>query len=161
MKSVFYSSDGGSTWANKEGDLPDMPVRTILQNPLIPSEVIVGTDLGVWSTKNFNESSPTWNQAFNGMSNIRVSDLDMRDDFKVFAGSYGGGVFSGEFSSEDPLLYLKKPNPNSLDIKQGKTGTFKLKYRVFGGFNKETNFELSGYPSGLKDIRLIQSLFLY
>jgi hypothetical protein len=148
VKSVFYSSDGGSTWANKEGDLPDMPVRTILQNPLIPSEVIVGTDLGVWSTKNFNESSPTWNQAFNGMSNIRVSDLDMRDDFKVFAGSYGGGVFSGEFSSEDPLLYLKKPNPNSLDIKQGKTGTFKLKYRVFGGFNKETNFELSGYPSG-------------
>ena len=30
-------------------------------------------------------TSPTWLQGFNGMSDVRVTDLDMRDDFKVFA----------------------------------------------------------------------------
>jgi len=148
VKSIFYSSDGGSTWANKEGDLPDMPVRTILQNPLISNEVIIGTDLGVWYTKNFSESSPTWTQAYNGMSNIRVSDLDMRDDFKVFAASYGGGVFSSEFSSSDPLVYLKAPIPSSLNIKQGKSGSFKVKYLVYGGYDADTSFDISGLPSG-------------
>ena len=53
VDSIFYSSDGGTSWNSKEGDLPNMPVRTILQNPLDDKEVIIGTDLGVWYTKNF------------------------------------------------------------------------------------------------------------
>jgi hypothetical protein len=51
VNSVWYTSDGGGTWSSKEGDLPDMPVRAVLFNPLADDEVIVGTDLGVWYTK--------------------------------------------------------------------------------------------------------------
>ena len=91
VKNIFYSDDGGITWSSKEGDLPDLPVRCILQNPIVGNEVIVGTDLGVWYTKNFKDSSPTWSQGFNGMSNVRVTDMDMRDDYKVFAATYGRG----------------------------------------------------------------------
>ena len=94
VKNIFYSDDGGITWSSKEGDLPDLPVRCILQNPIVGNEVIVGTDLGVWYTKNFKDSSPNWSQGFNGMSNVRVTDMDMRDDYKVFAATYGRGVFS-------------------------------------------------------------------
>ena len=146
--SVFYSSDGGTTWANKEGNLPNIPVRCILQNPLISNEVIVGTELGTWYTKNFNEQPPTWTQGNNGMTEVRVTDLDMRDDFKVFASTYGRGIFSSEFSSEDPLVYLKAPSPTTIDIKQGKTGAFKVKYRVYGGYDVETEFEVTGLPAG-------------
>ena len=148
VNNVFYSSNGGSSWSKKDGDLPDIPVRAILQNPLIPNEAIIGTDLGVWHTKNLNESSPNWAQSYNGMSNVRVTDLDLRDDLKVFAATYGRGVFSSEFSSEDPLLYLIAPSPTTIDIKQGKTGTFKVKYRVYGGYDKETEFTVTGYPAG-------------
>jgi len=35
--------------------------------------------------------------AFNGMSNSKVTDLDLRDDNTVYASTYGRGVFSGEF----------------------------------------------------------------
>ena len=99
--------------------MPDLPVRTILQNPLISNEVIIGTDLGVWFTKNFSDASPNWSQAYNGMSNVRITDLDLRDDFKVFAGTYGRGIFSSKFAYEDPLLYLKQPKTSSICIKQG------------------------------------------
>ena len=78
---------------SKEGDLPDLPVRCILQNPIVSNEVIIGTDLGVWYTKNFKDASPNWSQGFNGMSDVRVTDMDMRDDYAVFASTYGRGVF--------------------------------------------------------------------
>jgi photosystem II stability/assembly factor-like uncharacterized protein len=99
VKSIWYTNDGGQTWDDKEGDLPDMPVKCILQNPLNTEEVIVGTELGVWYTNNFSDNSPSWLSAFNGMSNVKVTDLDMRDDFKVYASSYGRGVFTGEFTA--------------------------------------------------------------
>ncbi|CAM1338938.1 thrombospondin type 3 repeat-containing protein [Tenacibaculum aestuarii] len=98
VKSIWYSNDGGANWVSKEGDLPDIPVKAILQNPLSINEVIVGTDLGVWKTKNFNDASPNWTQSYNGMSNVPVLDLDLRDDNTVFAATYGRGIFSGKFT---------------------------------------------------------------
>ncbi|AUP79020.1 PA domain-containing protein [Flavivirga eckloniae] len=97
VTNIWYTNDGGSNWERKDGDLPDMPVKTILQNPLNYEEVIIGTDLGVWFTNNFSSATPTWNQAYNGMSNVKVTDLDLRDDNMVFASTYGRGVFSGLF----------------------------------------------------------------
>ncbi len=97
VQSIWYTNDGGATWEGKEGDLPDMPVKAILQSPLNPEEVIVGTELGVWYTTDFSSESPTWLPSFNGMSNVKVTDLDLRDDNAVYASTYGRGVFSGEF----------------------------------------------------------------
>ncbi|WP_272150956.1 thrombospondin type 3 repeat-containing protein [Tenacibaculum aiptasiae] len=100
VKSIWYSADGGTSWVSKEGNLPDIPVKAILQNPSSANEVIVGTDLGVWKTSNFNAASPLWTQSYNGMSNVPVLDLDLRDDNTVFAATYGRGVFSGKFISD-------------------------------------------------------------
>lgn len=99
VASVWYTSDGGVTWQNKEGNLPDMPVKCILKNPLNANEVIVGTELGVWYTNTFNNASPTWLQAYNGMRNVKVTDLDLKNDNKVFASTYGRGIFSGLFTA--------------------------------------------------------------
>ena len=98
VQSIWYTNDGGANWIGKEGNLPDMPVKAILQSPLIPDEVIVGTELGVWFTNNFMDASPTWQSAFNGMNNAKVTDLDVRDDNAVYASTYGRGVFSGAFT---------------------------------------------------------------
>ena len=97
---VWYTSDGGTTWVAKEGDLPDLPVKAILQNPLNTEQVILGTDLGVWYTQDFSSASPKWNSAFNGMSNVIVLDLDLRDDNTVFAATYARGIFSGVFTAD-------------------------------------------------------------
>ena len=100
VKSIWYSKDGGTNWLNKEGDLPDLPVKSILQNPLSVNEVIIGTVLGVWKTSNFDDASPTWVQSYSGMSYVPVLDLDLRDDNTVFAATYGRGIFSGKFISD-------------------------------------------------------------
>ena len=100
VNNVWYSNDGGATWSPKDGDLPDMPVKTILQNPLKIDEVVIGTELGVWYTEDFSSDSPTWKSAFNGMSNVKVLDFDLRNDNTIYAATYGRGVFSGKFTGD-------------------------------------------------------------
>lgn len=105
VTSVWYTENGldeNPVWRNKEGNLPDFPVLAILKNPLNDDEVIIGTELGIWATQNFTDVSPSWNQAYNGMSDVKVTDLDLRrGDNMVFAASYGRGIFSGQFTPRE------------------------------------------------------------
>lgn len=100
VTSVWFTNDGGTTWQSKEGDLPDMPVKCILQNPLIPNEVIIGTQLGVWATANYTDPSPTWIRTNNGMSEVPVLDLDLRSsDNTILATTHGRGFFTSQFTA--------------------------------------------------------------
>jgi len=93
--SVWYTSNGGSTWSNKEGNLPDMPVRWALFNPNNRNEVILATEVGVWSTSNFNNSSPSWSASNSGLARVRTDMLQIRDsDDEVIAATHGRGLFT-------------------------------------------------------------------
>ena len=108
VTSIWYTPNGGTNWYSLEGNLPDLPVRAILQNPLAANELMIATELGVWYTIGFNAASTsnqalTWYQSFNGMSNVKVTDLDLQPNsptaptaYNVFAATYGRGVFSSQ-----------------------------------------------------------------
>lgn len=116
--SIWYTANATAaipTWVNKEGDLPDLPVKAILKNPLNSEEVIIGTELGTWYTNNFSAASPNWKQSYNGMSNVKVTDLDLRDDNTIFAATYGRGIFSGKFTA-DTLGTINVTNNNLLVV---------------------------------------------
>ena len=170
VKNIWYSNDAGVTWMSKEGDLPDLPVKAILQNPLNTNEVIVGTELGVWYTNNFFDADPTWNSAFNGMSNAKVTDLDLRDDNAIYASTYGRGVFSGVFTAQSLSIDNKEkiseiklfPTVSSGDVtitSQSNLGDVKMEvFNINGqkvydsevnlsGVNK--NIQLKGLSSGM------------
>lgn len=104
VTSVWYTSNGGSTWSNKEGNLPDMPVRWALFNPNNRNEVILATEVGVWATTNFNSSSPNWSASNSGLSRVRVDMLQIRDsDDEVLAATYGRGLFTSNAFGVPPL----------------------------------------------------------
>lgn len=95
VTSVYYSSNGGTTWASKEGNLPDMPVRWALINPNNTDEVILATEVGVWATTNFSATSPSWTPSNSGLANVRVDMLQYRSsDNTVMAITHGRGVFT-------------------------------------------------------------------
>lgn len=100
VDSVWFTPDGGTTWENKEGNLPDLPVKCILQNPLAPTEVIIGTELGIWSTDDITAANPVWFPSDNGMMDIRVLDLDLRaSDNTILATTHGRGMFTNQFAT--------------------------------------------------------------
>lgn len=173
--SVWYSSNGGTTWQNKEGNLPDLPVKAILQNPLNLNEVIIGTELGVWYTNTFATASPIWKQSYNGMSNVKVVDLDLRNDNTVFAATYGRGIFSGVFTS--PLLSNNDvtlnegvkiyPNPSKGIINiaiANYSGSLKVNLldingrevysNEFNDFSLERSIDIKNYQSGVYILNL-------
>lgn len=115
--SVWFTSDGGNTWTNIEGNLPDVPVRCVLQNPLIPEELIIGTDLGVWATPDYTATNPVWIPAFNGMSDVTVVDLDLRPaDNTILAATHGRGLFTSQFTAT-PLSVLESEfNVNMISL---------------------------------------------
>ncbi len=93
--SVWETLDGGTNWSNKEGNLPDMPVRWTIYNPNNRKEVMLATEIGVWMTQNLNESSPNWVASNNGLANVRTDMLKIRgSDFRVIAATHGRGMFS-------------------------------------------------------------------
>ena len=100
VASIWYTNNGGTSWSNKEGNFPDIPVKAIMMNLLNNNEVIIGTQLGVWKTGNFNDVNPSWTQSFNGMSNVKVTSFSLRTaDNTVMATTYGRGMFTGQFTA--------------------------------------------------------------
>ncbi|MDX1440059.1 MAG: T9SS type A sorting domain-containing protein, partial [Rubricoccaceae bacterium] len=99
VNSVWESLDGGDTWTNKEGDLPDMPVRWAMYNPLSRNAVLLATEAGVWETPNFDTASPNWTIA-PGFPVVRTDMLQLREsDQTVMATTHGRGVFTSTFRS--------------------------------------------------------------
>ena len=146
VTSVWFSNNGGSTWTSKEGNLPDLPVKCILQNPLIPSEVIIGTELGVWATADYTVASPTWIQAFNGMSDVTVVDLDYRAaDDVILATTHGRGLFTSQFTSTTLSITENSFDENTISIYPTVSdGNFTLKTKRAMGDINFTIYDLTG-----------------
>ncbi|WP_124979347.1 T9SS type A sorting domain-containing protein [Nonlabens xiamenensis] len=100
VNNIWYTNDGGTTWEPKDGNLPDIPVKTILANPLLPGEVMIGTELGIYATSDFANTNPAWQPLINGMTNVKVVDLDLRlSDNTILATTHGRGMFTGKFDT--------------------------------------------------------------
>ncbi len=117
IPSIFYTNDGGQNWQIKEGDLPDMPVRWALFNPVDTNNVLIATELGVWETTNFMDASPNWSPSNNGLANVRVDMLQLRQsDRTIMAATHGRGVYTAQFAGgiglEEQALSQEAPTFN-------------------------------------------------
>ena len=94
---VTCAADCGSfTWADKTGDLPDIPVDSIIVNPNQPQQVFAGTDWGVYFTDDVTVASPTWQRFENGLPHAMVWDMQIdrgSTALSVWTRSRGAYVF--------------------------------------------------------------------
>ncbi|MBN2729044.1 MAG: hypothetical protein JXR53_07450, partial [Bacteroidales bacterium] len=98
VASVWETTDGGTNWYDKEGNLPDMPVRWAIYNPNDRNDVLCATELGVWSTDNFQpgtSNAPTYGPSNIGLANTRCDMLELRPiDNVVVVATHGRGLFT-------------------------------------------------------------------
>ena len=101
VSSIWQTYDGGSTWMEREGNLPDMPVRWAMYHPQNSGQALIATETGVWTTNMMHTENPDWYPANDGMGNVRVDMLRLRNsDNMVIAASHGRGVFNGIWNVE-------------------------------------------------------------
>ena len=103
VNSIWESADGGNSWISIEGNFPDVPVRwAIFAGPNAQLNgagggnggILIGTELGVWTTSLVSGSGTVWIPNRSGMPNVRVDQLKYRNDGLVAAATHGRGLFT-------------------------------------------------------------------
>ena len=107
VKSIFHSTNGGSSWTDVGGNLeentsglgngPSIRCVRIVGNSRL---YLVGTSVGLFSTKTLNGASTVWEQEnINGLGSLVVEHIAVRQaDGLVVAGTHGNGIFSARFA---------------------------------------------------------------
>ena len=92
---VYYSEDGGMSWANISKNLPNVPVYTIAYQPFSPDAIYIGTELGVYYTN--SSTLNDWTPFNEGMPIITVSDLEINNtQQKIRAATFGRGIWESD-----------------------------------------------------------------
>ncbi|HEX5741328.1 MAG TPA: glycosyl hydrolase, partial [Pilimelia sp.] len=88
---VFRTTDGGRTWADISGNLPDTPVNDLVIDPVDRTRLHVATDVGV-----FSGGGAAWEPSGTGLPQVPVTDLATNvtgGRTVLTAGTFGLGVW--------------------------------------------------------------------
>jgi len=104
VASVWETTNGGTSWASVEGNLPDIPVRWGIFSPLNSDQALLATDMGIWSTTDLNSAGTTdWDISSAGLANVRVDMLQWRiSDSTVVAATFGRGLYTAKLGVANP-----------------------------------------------------------
>jgi hypothetical protein len=93
---VFKSVDFGATWTNIDGSgatgIPDVPVHSLVVDPLNTLRMYVGTDVGVFVTL---DGGLTWARENTGFANVVVESLVLKNTAPryLYAFTHGRSVY--------------------------------------------------------------------
>ena len=111
---VFRTDNGGDTWIDISGSLPNLPVNCIRfhDNGLGNDALYIGTDIGVFYRDN---DIGDWVYFSNGMPVVNINDLFINSEAStITAGTYGRGLWrTGLYSTCVPNFNLTSTSPDS------------------------------------------------
>ncbi len=88
---VYRTTTGTAPWTNLTNNLPDLPTHCVTIQPGQPTNVYVGTDLGVFISQN---SGASWASVNNpGFANVVVESLEFQDNKTLYAFTHGRGAW--------------------------------------------------------------------
>jgi hypothetical protein len=83
---VFETTDGGSTWKDISGTLPNYPAMSIALDPNHPGTFYVGNSIGVFVTTN---DGANWSRYGTGLPNAVVWQIALGKQGQLIAGTHG------------------------------------------------------------------------
>ena len=85
---LWKTTDGGATWSDVSGNLPDVPVNDVV---ISGGALVVATDLG--AVISFNGGA-TWSRLGGNLPYTTVMDLHLGPDARLYAATHGRGIWS-------------------------------------------------------------------
>jgi hypothetical protein len=85
---VWKTTDGGLTWTDVSGNLPDVPVNDIV---ITNGSLVVGTDLG---TVVSSDAGAHWARLGTNLPYTTVMDVHLGPDGRIYAATHGRGIWS-------------------------------------------------------------------
>jgi photosystem II stability/assembly factor-like uncharacterized protein len=98
---VWMTSNGGQTWNDITGNLPDEPVWQVALEPAAsPFGIYVGAEDGVYGTY---DGGATWFAVGQGLPFVQVRQLEISDTLGILAaGTYGRGLWELSLNQTSP-----------------------------------------------------------
>jgi photosystem II stability/assembly factor-like uncharacterized protein len=88
---IFKTTDFGATWKSISGNLPDAPINALAVDPVYPSQIYVGTDVGAFFTQNGGSS---WQILGQGLPAVPVYDFKITPNRQyLLAGTHGRSMY--------------------------------------------------------------------
>ena len=112
VPSVFETFNGGQSWTNVDGNLPDMPIRWGIFNPANNRQAMIATEAGVWATEFLDGSNTMWFPPMPGQGTplVRTDMLRVRQsDRTVLAATHGRGLYTSTVFSEPSARAIIPP----------------------------------------------------
>ena len=117
---VFRSTNKGTTWIDVSSYLPDAPVNAFAVDPIEPSRLYLGNDVGMYVSFNSGQS---WWVLGEGLPILPIGDIEIHPTtIELVAGTYGRSMYKIDLNSvptnvesSEPILsgfYLEQNYPN-------------------------------------------------
>jgi hypothetical protein len=91
---AWRTTDGGSTWTNIGGSLPEAPIRALVIHPRVGNFLYIGTEVGVFASE---DSGASWSPTNEGPTTCSVDELFWMGETLVCA-THGRGMFRIDLS---------------------------------------------------------------
>ncbi|HEV7684567.1 MAG TPA: hypothetical protein VGO68_20830 [Pyrinomonadaceae bacterium] len=149
MRLVCTTNCASLTWTDKSGNLPNIPVDSIIANPNVPNQVFAGTDFGLYYTDDISVAVPTWYRFNIGLPNVMIWDMSIdRGNTTLALWTRSRGAYAWPL----PLAPLNPPVIDPASSAGTYGGTTSLSATMTSGGNpvpgKTINFTLNGNSAG-------------
>jgi len=111
---VFVTQNGGSTWTDISGNLPNIPLNDIVIDPAQANAYYVGTDFGVFYTTN---GGTAWATLVSGLPRVAVMSLKVDAATRnLRAATHGRSVWGTNLASVTPIPAVTGLSPSSASV---------------------------------------------
>ena len=91
---VFETNDGGQTWTDISGNLPDIASDALV---IAHGDLALATDAGMFTAAEGQGPSTTWSRLGTGLPNASVNDVTKGPDGFIYAATHGRGIWRVAF----------------------------------------------------------------
>ena len=109
---VYKTTNGGASFTDISGNLPDNPVNSLLIDPSYPNTIYAATDVGPFVTYN---GGAQWSALGTGFPVVAVDQIDLDSTNGIMAAAtHGRGAFRLITTATVPALVISKADSGAL-----------------------------------------------
>ncbi len=141
---VFETTNGGTTWTDISGNLPNVPVNDIVLDPDFANTLYTGTDVGVFESA---DGGDTWAPLGTGLPVVAIMSLKLQRAARILsAASHGRSVWDIQLPL--PVGPTALLSTSTLDFAAQQVGTTSPAQTVTLANNGSTDLTISDIVAG-------------